>query len=74
MSKVRHTTAMLLQKRGEDADLYWKQVISANRKSLARVGFSDAETEKELRAFFDAVQSELVRAKAIRERNENGAA
>lgn len=61
VGKVRHTAGLLSQKHGEDAALYWKQVVSANRKHLSRVGLGDDEIVVELRAFHDAVQAELVR-------------
>jgi hypothetical protein len=61
VGKVRHTAGLLSQKHGEDAVLYWRQVISANRKHLTRVGLTDDEIDAELRAFHDAVQGELVR-------------
>lgn len=61
VGKVRHTAGMLSQKRGEDALLYWKQVIAANRKHLTRVGLDEASIQTELRSFHDAVQCEMVR-------------
>ncbi|MGN6144413.1 MAG: DUF6074 family protein [Mesorhizobium sp.] len=61
VGKVRHTAQKLLAKRGCDAELYWKQVVASNRKHLERVGLSGDEIETELRGFFDAVQSEMVR-------------
>ncbi|TKT78401.1 DUF6074 family protein [Aquamicrobium sp. LC103] len=61
IGKVRHTAQKLLGKQGDDADLYWKQVMSANRKHLERIGLSDDEIDDQLREFFDAVQGELRR-------------
>lgn len=61
VGKVRHVAQKLSGKQGDDAALYWKQVIAANRKHLERVGAIDAEIEAELRNLFDAVQSELNR-------------
>lgn len=61
VGKVRHTAQKLLSKNGYDAELYWKQVVASNRKHLERVGLPPHEIEAELRAFFDAVQAELVR-------------
>lgn len=61
LGKVRHTAGILSQKRGEDASLYWKQVIAANRKHLTRIGLDEASIQAELRSFHDAVQSEMVR-------------
>jgi len=59
--KVRLTAAKLAGKHGEDAKIYWKQVTAANRKHLERVGLSETEIERQLGAFFDAVQRELTR-------------
>ena len=61
IGKVRHTAKKLSGKHGDDATLYWKQVVSANRRHLERVGLSDHDIDAELRAFFDAVQGELHR-------------
>lgn len=61
VGKVRHTAALLANKHGEDAELYWKQVTAANRKHMSRLGLQSQEIDHELRSFFDAVQQELVR-------------
>ena len=61
IGKVRHTARLLSSKNGDDANLYWKQVIAATRKHLSRVGQTPDEIDTEIRTFFDAVQSELVR-------------
>jgi hypothetical protein len=73
LGKIRHTANLLLGKRGDDADLYWKQVIAANRKHLERVGLDENEIGAELQAFFDAVQGELVRL-TYAGKNSGGAA
>lgn len=61
VGKIRRTASVLSRKHGEDANLYWKQVVAANRKHLARVGLADEEIDRELRSFFEAVQAEMVR-------------
>jgi hypothetical protein len=61
VGKIRHTAQKLSERHGDDATLYWKQVVAANRKHLERVGLSEGEIDAELRAFFDAVQAELNR-------------
>lgn len=61
IGKVRHTAAILSRKHGEDATLYWKQVVASNRKHMARVGLSEVQAELEICAFFDAVRDEIVR-------------
>ncbi len=73
VGKIRHTATKLVRKQGDDADLYWKQVVAANRKHLERVGMSEAEIDAELQTFFDAVQSELVRI-SLYGRGNGGAA
>lgn len=73
VGKVRHTARKLAGKHGEDADLYWRQVIAANRKHLARLGLADEKVEAELRAFHAAVQAEMLRL-AYFGKNTGGAA
>lgn len=73
VGKVRHTASKLARKHGDEAALYWKQVVASNRKHLARVGLSDDEIDAELRTFFDAVQAELVRISYF-DRSSGGAA
>ncbi|CAN7241205.1 DUF6074 family protein [Mesorhizobium sp. LjNodule214] len=73
VGKVRHTAKMLAGKHGEDATLYWRQVIAANRRHLERVGLPETDIEAELRSFFDAVQGELARM-AYAGQNTGGAA
>jgi hypothetical protein len=74
VGKVRKTARYLSQKHGEDAILYWKQVTTANRKHLARVGLDDDAIECQLRQFHDAVQSEMVRQCYGGSNNPKGAA
>lgn len=71
-SKVRRTAALLYSKHGEDAELYWKQVIAANRKHLDRFGLSGEQVHQQLQAFSSAVQSELVRI-SLTVQNRGGA-
>ncbi|AWC25477.1 hypothetical protein CO731_04974 [Aminobacter sp. MSH1] len=73
VGKVRHTAAKLAGKHGEDAELYWKQVVAANRKHLERVGLSEDQISDELRSLFDAVQGELHRL-AYQRQTPGGAA
>lgn len=61
VGKIRHTARKLAGKHGDDAALYWKQVVASNRKHLERVGLSDDKIEAEIRAFFEAVQGEINR-------------
>ncbi len=59
IGKVRRTASLLFKKQGEDADLYWKQVIAANRKHLIRIGLTDEQQHVQLLGFSRAVQQEL---------------
>lgn len=61
VGKIRHTAAKLASKHGDDAELYWKQVVASQRKQLLRVGLSLVEADEEIIAFFDAVSSEIFR-------------
>ncbi|RVI06479.1 hypothetical protein CN205_13915 [Sinorhizobium meliloti] len=72
VGKIRHTASKLATKHGEDATLYWKQVVSSQRKHLSRVGLSPEEIDVELRTFFDAVQCQM--ARMVYERQPGGAA
>lgn len=74
VGKVRHTAQLLSSKHGEDAVLYWKQVVAANRKHLARIGLDEAGIEAELRSFHEAVHSEMVRQAYYGGRGNGGAA
>ncbi|WP_420408287.1 DUF6074 family protein [Hoeflea sp.] len=73
VGKIRHVAQLLSTKDGDDADLYWKQIRSGLRKQLERVGATEDETSSEIRAFFQAVQAELVRITYF-DRNNGGAA
>lgn len=70
--KVRHTAAMLFERHGEDAELYWKQVAAANRKHFERIGLSDDQARAELEAFSQAVHAEMTRISMIH-RDKGGA-
>ena len=59
IGKVRRTASLLYKKQGEDADLYWKQVIAANRKHLIRIGLTAEQQHEQLSGFSNAVQHEL---------------
>lgn len=59
VGKVRHTASLLYKKHGEDAELYWKQVIAANRKHLIRIGLTAEQQHEQLSGFSGAVQQEL---------------
>ena len=61
VGKVRKTASILSRKHGDEADLYWKQIVAGNRKHLARIGLSEKAIESELLSFHQAVHAEMVR-------------
>lgn len=61
VDRVRRVAEKLLRKHGRAADVYWKQTVTRTRNELNGVGASASAVEFELRAFFDAVQAEMVR-------------
>ena len=61
VGKIRRTAQILSSKHGDDVSTYWKQIVSAARRHLLRVGLTEKEIEVQLREFFDAVQAEVVR-------------
>ncbi|MBU4529766.1 MAG: hypothetical protein KUA43_08815 [Hoeflea sp.] len=73
VGKIRHVAKLLSTKNGDDADLYWRQIRSGLQKQLERVGATQHEIDTEIRAFFQAVQAELVRITYF-DRNNGGAA
>lgn len=72
--RVRWIAENLLRKHGGAADAYWKQTVTRTRNELHGVGIPEGEIETELRAFFDAVQAEMVRlACCVRHREADAA-
>ncbi len=65
VGKVRHVASILAHKHGKDAEAYWRQVTSGISISLDRIGMSDADKAAQIKVFFDAVQSELVRLHCV---------
>lgn len=61
VGKIRHVADKLAGKQGEDAELYRKQVLAGLRRNFEHVGLSQDEASAETRAFFEAVQAEMVR-------------
>ncbi len=71
--KVRHTAVMLINRHGEDAELYWKQVAAANRKHFERIGLSEEQARAEFEAFSQAVHDEMIRI-SLTKRDTGGVA
>ena len=59
--KIRHTASRLFDKHGDDAVLYWKQVLAGLRKHFQHIGLSEDEAHAETVAFEDAVRREMNR-------------
>ncbi|MFK4062926.1 DUF6074 family protein [Brucella anthropi] len=73
VGKIRHTAAMLIDRHGEEADVYWKQVATANRKHFERVGLSEEQSRIEFEAFSQAVHAEMIRL-SLTKRDTGGVA
>jgi hypothetical protein len=69
VGKIRRVAEIYGRKSGKDATGYWRQQITNLGESLAAVGVSPDEVERQLVAFKEAVQSEMARRK-----DESGAA
>lgn len=61
VDRVRRVAENLLRKRGRAADVYWKQTVTRTRNELNSIGAPASAVEFELRAFFDAIQAEMIR-------------
>jgi hypothetical protein len=61
IGRVRSVAEKLVGKRGHTADAYWRQTVKALAGQMERAGIPKAEIDIELRAFFDAVQAEMIR-------------
>lgn len=61
IGKIRRTAQILSEKSGKAADRYWQQVVGGMRSQMTTAGIPEGEIEAELRAFFAAVQIEMVR-------------
>lgn len=61
VAKIRHAANQLAEKGTGSGELYRRQLVSAMRKQLFRVGLSEGEAEAEIGTFMDAVAAELVR-------------
>lgn len=61
VGKIRHTALKLSERQGDDAKLYWTQVVSSARRSLERLGFPEDQIAEQLETFRRAVWCEVVR-------------
>lgn len=74
VGRVRHVASKLLDKRGDTADAYWRQTVSALANQMERAGIPDCHVHREIHAFFDAVQGEMLRLTYRGQRPGGGAA
>lgn len=66
---ARHVASILDRKDGRDATAYWRRICSDMQRQLERAGIDPDRRDRELRAFFDAVQAELDRMAVARRHN-----
>ncbi|WP_367715139.1 DUF6074 family protein [Nitratireductor sp. GISD-1A_MAKvit] len=59
IGRIRHVAQILVKKRGNDADAYWRRIIKDMDRQMARAGIEKPQREIELRSFFDGVRKEL---------------
>ncbi len=59
--KVRRVAEVLLTKRGQAADTYWRQTVSTISVQMERAGLEPDVISAELRSFHDEVQREMCR-------------
>lgn len=73
IERVRVVAGMLDTMKAADATKYWKRTMKAMERGMKAVGVSQERVDKELHAFFDAVQQELIR-RTYAETGSGGAA
>lgn len=61
VGRVRRVAEKLLQKKGFMADAYWRQTVTTLEGQMVRQGIPEAEIDRQLLAFFDAVRAEIIR-------------
>jgi hypothetical protein len=71
--KVRAVAQNLLRKHEKAAEVYWKQTVSTLGNQLDRLGIERPDIDAQLRTFFHAVQSEMIRL-THEDRGHGGAA
>lgn len=59
VGKIRRTAEMLDENTQRGAEAYWRRTVTDLRRQMQRAGVPDDRIDRELRQFFDAVQSEL---------------
>lgn len=61
IGKVRRVAEVLDTKQGKAADAYWRRTIQPMADRLTKAGVSQAEVDRQIAQFTDAVQQELNR-------------
>ncbi|MBO0905575.1 DUF6074 family protein [Jiella sonneratiae] len=61
VGKIRRTAEMIDETTTRGAEAYWRRTVSDLRRQMERACVPADRIETELRAFFDAVQTELTR-------------
>ncbi len=74
VGKIRRTAQQLYESTQRGAEAYWRRTVTDLRRQMERAGIAEDRIERELRAFFDAVQGELNRraCQAVRRQPEGG--
>lgn len=68
VGKARHVARLMLARRGRHRDAYLKQVRLRFGWALRGAGLTDAEIDRQLAAFVEAVNAEMVRQLANMQR------
>lgn len=66
VGKVRRVAEVLDNKHGKAADAYWRRTVQPMADRLTKAGVSQAEVDRQIVQFTDAVQQELNRLGFIR--------
>jgi hypothetical protein len=62
VATVKDVAHTLDEMHGDAVAAYWRGVMAAEKRRLSSIGFSECEIDRQLLAFFDTVQMELLRA------------
>lgn len=71
VGKVRRVAEVLDTKHGKAADAYWGRTVQPMADRLARAGITQAEVDRQIAQFTDAVQQELNRLAFVRPSSRN---
>ncbi|MEN3146141.1 DUF6074 family protein [Neorhizobium sp. IRAMC:178] len=71
VGKIRRAAEVLESKRGPDADGYWKAQTRKMSDGLAKCGVASSEIDKHVRAFWLAVDAEMLKRSYERPHGNN---